>query len=103
MTNIDEIKARAAQLNHPHPTYFSYNAEWAATTILEMCGEVERLKEIISYLPKVPTQPYEKELAKRVLDLQNELAEKDAVLAWYAKMGHEKADAVLQKYRKSEG
>lgn len=48
MTNIDEIKARAAQLNHPHPTYFSYNAEWAATTILELCGEVERLSSALN-------------------------------------------------------
>lgn len=51
MTNLYEIKARAAQLNHPHPTYFSYHAQWAATTILELCdslaekdAEIERLK-----------------------------------------------------------
>lgn len=50
MTNIDEIKARAAQLKHPHPTYFSYNAEWAATTILELCERVESLRTEVEAL-----------------------------------------------------
>ena len=35
--------------------------------------ENERLKETISYLPKVPTQPYEKELAQEVERLKSEL------------------------------
>ena len=35
-----------------------------ADVIAELESENERLKEALSYLPKVPTQPYEKELAK---------------------------------------
>jgi len=35
-----------------------------ADVIAELEYETERLREAISYLPKVPTQPYEKELAK---------------------------------------
>ncbi len=31
-----------------------------------LSAEIERLKETISYLPKVPTEPYEKELAKAI-------------------------------------
>lgn len=38
-------------------------------------AENEKLKETISYLPKVPTQPYEKELAKKVLELESKLTE----------------------------
>jgi len=37
--------------------------------------ENERLKEVISFLPKVPTEPYEKELAKEVERLRAENAE----------------------------
>ncbi|SRR6266540_5343302 len=33
-------------------------------------AENKRLKEIISYLPKVPTQPYEKELAAKYLEIR---------------------------------
>lgn len=43
-------------------------AKWA----LEMEAENARLKETISYLPKVPTEPYEKELAKKVMELEKE-------------------------------
>ena len=35
--------------------------------------EIARLKEIISYLPKVPTQPYEKEMAKEIERLKEEI------------------------------
>ena len=38
-------------------------------------AEIERLKEALSYLPKVPTQPYEKQLAQ---DLQTA----NALLEW---------------------
>lgn len=99
MTNIDEIKARAESIakSLEYEVTYALLAEykWAATTILELCGEVERLK--------AAGETCIKSYQKTIAELQNELAEKDAVLAWYAKMGHEKADAVLQKYRKSEG
>jgi hypothetical protein len=35
-------------------------------------AENERLKEVLSYLPKIPTQPYEKELAKELIQLKKE-------------------------------
>lgn len=35
-------------------------------------AENERLKEALSYLPKVPTEPYEKELAKRLIEVEAE-------------------------------
>lgn len=38
------------------------------------CCQVKRLKEIESYLPKVPTQQYEKEMAKRIRELESENA-----------------------------
>ncbi len=38
--------------------------------LIELQKENERLQEIISYLPKVPTQPYEKELAQKVIELE---------------------------------
>ncbi len=36
--------------------------------------QVKRFKEIESYLPKVPTQQYEKEMAKRIRELESENA-----------------------------
>lgn len=36
--------------------------------------QVKRLKEIESYLPKMPTQTYEKEMAKRIRELESENA-----------------------------
>lgn len=33
------------------------------------------VKEIISYLPKVPTEPYEKQMAKEILELRGEVDE----------------------------
>jgi len=36
--------------------------------------QIKRLKEIESYLPKVPTQTYEKEMAKRIRELESENA-----------------------------
>jgi hypothetical protein len=35
--------------------------------------EVENLKEVLSYLPEVPTEPYEKAMAKEILDLRCEV------------------------------
>lgn len=40
----------------------------------ELLTEIEKLKEIISYIPKVPTQPYEKEMAQRIRELEAENA-----------------------------
>lgn len=45
------------------------------TEIDKLRAENEKLKETLSYLPKVPTEPYEKELAKKVLELRAENAE----------------------------
>ena len=35
-------------------------------------AEFDRLKDALSYLPKFPTEPYEKELAKRIFELEAE-------------------------------
>ncbi len=35
--------------------------------------ENDRLKETLSYLPKVPTEPYEKEMAKEILTLKEKM------------------------------
>ncbi len=40
----------------------------------ELRAEIERFKEIISYLPKVPTQPYEKEMAQKIERLKSKLS-----------------------------
>lgn len=40
--------------------------------IAKLQAENERLKEVISYLPKVPTQPYEKKLSQRIQKLEAE-------------------------------
>lgn len=45
--------------------------------------EIERLKETISYLPKVPTQPYEKELAQEVMKLRDLLAKAKDLAEFY--------------------
>lgn len=39
----------------------------------ELRAEVERLKETLSYLPKVPTGPYEKAMAKEIIELRAEV------------------------------
>lgn len=88
MTNIDEIKYKVKTMLAHDPRMI--NQEWAATTILELCGEVERLK--------------------------SELAEKDSVLEVYANNSttvwdcngvsvitdNLMAQEVLQKYRGKE-
>jgi phage tail tape-measure protein len=40
-----------------------------------------KYEELLSYLPKVPAQPYEKELAKQVVELQAKLEQAEAELA----------------------
>ena len=42
------------------------------SVIGEYQEETDKLKEIISYLPKVPAMPYEKLLAVSIRELQNE-------------------------------
>jgi len=51
-----------------------------------LAKENERLKENLSYLPKVPTQPYEKEMAKQIFNLQKENEELKLKLADLKKM-----------------
>jgi hypothetical protein len=46
--------------------------------------EIDRLKKIISYLPKIPTQPYEKELVQTIQKLQAENAKLRECVEWYA-------------------
>jgi hypothetical protein len=63
-------------------------------------AEIKKLKEVISYLPKVPTMPYEKEMAREIemlkiklgLMTENELVLKDKIerlketLSYYPKI-----------------
>lgn len=39
----------------------------------DLKAEIDRLKEIISYIPKVPTEPYEQAMAKEIVELKNAL------------------------------
>ena len=49
----------------------------------KLLAEVEKLKEVISYLPKVPTKPYEKELAKENQTLKQALSVAREALEFY--------------------
>lgn len=43
-----------------------------ARKLAEAREENARLKEVISYLPKVPTEPYEKQIAKELIEAREE-------------------------------
>lgn len=62
----------------PNYNYIANEGEtrlWPGIEVIEVSAfdkahaEIERLEEIISYLPKVPTQPYEKEMAQEIARL----------------------------------
>jgi len=52
--------------------------------VADLEKENERLKEAIGYLVKVPTQSYEKELARKLTDLERKLAVAKEALGFYA-------------------
>ena len=54
-----------------HPQSVWFEEHWRPI-IEKLQAENERLKEVISYLPKVPTQPYEKEMAQKIIELEAE-------------------------------
>ena len=56
-----------------HPADLIHVIEIAA--LKQAQDEIEKLKEIVSYLPKVPTEPYEKMLAKEANKLREQLDE----------------------------
>lgn len=65
--------------------------------------ENEKLKEAISYLPKVPTQPYEKQLAHDNLKLREQVKDYEGALKEYEDMNDyygrpELAREVLKKW-----
>jgi hypothetical protein len=52
--------------------------------VADLEKENERLKEAIGYLVKVPTQSYEKELARKLADLERKLVVAKEALGFYA-------------------
>ena len=52
--------------------------------VADLEKENERLKEAIGYLVKVPTQSYEKELARKLADLERKLEVAKETLRFYA-------------------
>ena len=48
------------------------NDERFQLEIVRLSAENQRLREIVGHLPKVPTQPYEKELARQCVGLKRE-------------------------------
>lgn len=71
--------------SNPQQSGFIHVIEYAALDHMANCfaaeqdkrlkaeAENERLGEILSYLPKVPTEPYEKAMAKEILELHAEV------------------------------
>lgn len=117
MTNIDGIKKKAEHLRGP-----LVDGHWAATTILELCHEVERLKdEQMKRRDDIHTCHDQCERIacvqrREIESLKSELKEKDAVLEVYANNSttvwdcngesvitdNLMAQEVLQKYRGKE-
>ena len=67
--------------------------------------EIERLRTVISHLPKVPTEPYEKQLAKRIVELETEkieVARSAVVLIDEVKAQLAEAKAVIEKAAKAD-
>lgn len=60
--------------------------EYKQKEIDELQAKNERLKEVISYLPKVPTQPHEKELSEKIKNLEKYVDRLEVALEKYA--GH---------------
>lgn len=71
--DIDELKDK---IDHQDSLIFELdeNVQVFMEKSKALQAENERLKEAISYLPKVPTQPYDKELAQIIQKLQAENA-----------------------------
>jgi hypothetical protein len=62
-------------------------------------AEREKYAELVSYLPKLPTQPYEKQLAQELQAERHKLAICDGSNKHYIKE-YETAGAVIDSYRK---
>lgn len=60
--------------------------EYKQKEIDELLAENANLIEKISYLPKIPTQPYEKEMAQKIKNLENYVDKLEVALEKYA--GH---------------
>ncbi len=70
--------------------------------LIELQKENERLQEIISYLPKVPTQPYEKELAKELFNKDIEIKEAYALGLKTVREFQEERDALKSEVATKE-
>lgn len=49
----------------------------------QMRERAERAELALSYLPKVPTEPYEKEMAKKIIELESRIAKLRWALIYY--------------------
>lgn len=91
---IDELKD---QIDHQDSLIFELdqNVQVFMEKSKALQAENERLKEAISYLPKVPTKLYEKELAQRIqrLDAENNKLKSVVMLAARASCYTEYEDA----------
>lgn len=83
-----EIDARKSELDYAARILTDVQADK-----LEMMGTIQKLQsenanliEKISYLPKIPTQPYEKEMAQKIKNLENYVDKLEVALEKYA--GH---------------
>lgn len=52
--------------------------------IKKLESENAKLREVISYLPKIPTEPYEKELSKKIQKLEEYVDKLEVALEKYA-------------------
>jgi type II secretory pathway component PulF len=70
---------------------------------LHLRAENLRLKETLSYLPKVPTQPYEKEMAKEILRLREGATQCISYMRHHGQMIDQQVVSVLEAQFALEG
>lgn len=68
-----------------HADVMEHKATKANALLCEKDARIEELETALSYIPKVPTQPSEKELAKRLLEKEEEIARLREALGWYSR------------------
>ncbi len=100
---IDDFKAGAnwmlERANERERRYMDIESDniQASKELKKLRTENARLKEALSYLPKIPSQPYEKELAQALVEAQNASAS-NAAKAIEAQVKLDIALQALNKY-----
>lgn len=103
---IKELEAENERLKTTNRKHESLVAVAAAAPyfdeIKRLKAENKRLTEVLSYLPKVPTEPYEKMLAKKIIEIEAENAELrealEAITEPNGKLGIEDAELFEQYF-----